>query len=134
MPERFVSEDIKPVTATCDTLLMSTGGPGLPREFLWRGRTVTITGIKRMWRETGKCSHGSREMYVRKHWFEVTTGAHETMKIFFERQNRGGRKGQRWWLFSILDPEGKPQEIADDGIAADNSGILPGRTGETGPA
>jgi hypothetical protein len=110
MPERFVSEAIKPVTATCDTILMSAGGPGFPREFIWRGRTVTITGVIRTWREMGKCSHGSPEMYVRKHWFEVSTETQETMKIYFERQDRGGRKGQRWWLFSIQNPEENPQE------------------------
>lgn len=108
MPERFVSEAIKPVTATCDTLHMAAGGPGLPRVFLWQGRTIYITGVTRMWRETGKCSHGSPELYVRKHWFEVTTEEGETMKIYFERQNRGGRKGQRWWLFSIREPDEKP--------------------------
>jgi len=105
MSERFVSEAIQPVTATCDTFLMAGGGPGLPRQFLWRERTVTIMEVNRSWRETGKCRHGSSEMYVRKHWFEVTTDIRETMKIYFERHDRGGRKGQRWWLFSIADAD-----------------------------
>jgi len=121
MSERFVSEAIKPVTATCATLLMAAGGPGLPREFLWRGRTVVIRDIKRTWRETGKCSHGSPELYVRKHWFEVTTDARETMKIYFERQDRGGRKGRRWWLFSIREADENQPEMADEGKSGDDS-------------
>lgn len=33
MSERFVSETIIPVTASCDTSRMAAGEPGLPREF-----------------------------------------------------------------------------------------------------
>jgi phosphoribosylglycinamide formyltransferase-1 len=103
MSERFVSEAIKPVTATYDAARMATGEPGLPRAFLWRGRTVEVVTVLRTWRETGKCHHGSPELYVRKHWYEVATGPHETMKIYFERQPRGPRRGERWWLFSIRE-------------------------------
>lgn len=105
MHERFVSEAITPVGATIDTAQMSAGEPGLPRQFLWRGRTVEIVAVLRSWHETGRCSHGSPEMYVRKHWFEVATASDGTMKIYFERQSRRGRKGTRWWLFSISGPE-----------------------------
>ena len=108
MPERFVDEAITPVVATLDTSRMAVGEPGLPREFLWRGRTVEIVAILRTWRETGKCRHGSPEMYVRKHWFEVVTASDGTMKIYFDRQPRRGRKGPRWWLFSVGDSEEGP--------------------------
>ena len=104
MRERFVDEAIIPVAATCDTSLMAAGEPGLPREFMWQGRTYEVLAVIRSWRETGKCSHGSPEMYVRKHWFEVATTSGETMKIYFERQPRRGQKGPRWWLFSIQEP------------------------------
>jgi len=69
--ERFVSEAIKPLTETADTSRMAIGEPGLPSEFVWRDRTVTVRKLLRSWRQTGKCRHGSPEMYVRKHWFEV---------------------------------------------------------------
>jgi len=104
MPERFVSEVIIPVVATCDTSRMAAGEPGLPREFVWRGQTVEIAAVLHTWRETGKCSHGSPELYVRKHWYEVVTTSDCTMKIYFDRQPRGRRKGGRWWLFSICEP------------------------------
>ncbi len=105
MPERFVSEAIRPLVARCDTLRMAVGEPGLPREFMWRGRTIAVAAVLRTWRETGKCRHGSPELYVRKHWFEVATTSNDTMKIYFDRQPRGGRKGARWWLFSICESE-----------------------------
>ncbi|MDH5512447.1 MAG: DUF6504 family protein [Gammaproteobacteria bacterium] len=105
MSERFVSEAIQPVTDTYDTARMAAGEPGLPRKFVWRGRTIAVGKILRTWRETGKCRHGSPERYVRKHWYEVTTTGHETMKIYFDRQPRGGRTTIRWWLFSINGPE-----------------------------
>jgi phosphoribosylglycinamide formyltransferase-1 len=103
MSERFISEAIKPVTKTADTSRMAIGEPGLPGEFVWRGKTVTVRAVLRSWRETGKCRHGSSEMYVRKHWYEVVTVSNGTMKIYFDRQARGGKAGARWWLFSIQD-------------------------------
>lgn len=62
---------------------MAAGEPGLPREFVWRGRTVRITAVLRTWRETGPCRHGSPERYVRKHWYEVATDSGGMMKIYF---------------------------------------------------
>lgn len=73
MPERLISEPIKPVTETADTSRMAIGEPGLPRKFVWRGRTITVQAVLRTWRETGRCRHGSSEMYIRKHWYEVET-------------------------------------------------------------
>ena len=108
MHERFVSEAITPVIATIDTSRMTAGEPGLPRQFLWRGRTIEIVAVLRAWHETGRCSHGSTEMYVRKHWYEVATTSDGTMKIYFERHPRRGLKGARWWLFSISEPEEGP--------------------------
>ncbi|MEJ2690380.1 MAG: DUF6504 family protein, partial [Deltaproteobacteria bacterium] len=73
------------------------------RQFVWRGRTIEIKAVLRCWRESGKCRHGSPEMYVRKHWYEVATVADGTMTIYFDRHPRRGRKEARWWLFSIRD-------------------------------
>ena len=89
---------------------MAIGEPGLPRQFVWRGRTVEITAVLRSWRETGRCRHGSDEMYVRKHWYEVATAADGAMTIYFDRHPRRGRKEPRWWLFSIEGPEKTAKE------------------------
>lgn len=101
MSEEFVSEAIKPVAGTFDTSRMASGEPGLPQEFIWRGRKISIVEVRRCWKETGPCHHGSGEQYVRKHWYEVVSATDEIMKIYFERQPRGGRKGARWWLFTV---------------------------------
>jgi hypothetical protein len=105
MPERFVSEVIRPVGPAWDTPRMAIGEPGLPGEFVWRGKTLKIDAVLRSWRETGKCRHGSPELYVRKHWYEVAVTGNITMKIYFDRHPRGKRKSDRWWLFSIREPE-----------------------------
>ncbi len=61
MPERFISEPIKFLTETADTSRMAIGEPGLPRQLVWRDRTITVKAVLRSWRETGKCHHGSPE-------------------------------------------------------------------------
>jgi phosphoribosylglycinamide formyltransferase-1 len=108
MSERFISEAIQPSVETYDTARMATGEPGLPREFTWRGQTIVVAGVLRTWRDTGKCRNGSPELYVRKHWFEISTTGGDTMKIYFDRQPRGGRHGARWWLFSLSEKEEAP--------------------------
>lgn len=106
MSERFVSEALEPVTADSDTGRMAVGEPGLPREFRWKGESLRIAAVLRTWRDTGPCRHGSGEVYVRKHWFEVATDSGQRMKIYFERQARArGAKAARWWLFSVEEPE-----------------------------
>jgi hypothetical protein len=105
LPERFISEVIRPVGTTFDTSRMAVGEPGLPREFMWRERTIKIAAFLRTWRETGKCRHGSPELYVRKHWFEVATTSNTLMKIYFDRQPRKKQLSDRWWLFTICEPE-----------------------------
>ena len=109
MTDRFISEAIKPVAATCDTSRMALGEPGLPGKFLWHDRTVRVGALRRAWRDTGPCHHGSGEMYLRKHWFEIDTGAGEIMKIYFQRQpGRGSKAGTgRWWLYSVREEDEK---------------------------
>jgi phosphoribosylglycinamide formyltransferase-1 len=80
MPERLISEALSPVAGTADVTRMAIGEPGLPRKFVWRGRTVMA--VFRSWRATGKCRHGSPAMYVRKHWYEVVTASDGTMKLY----------------------------------------------------
>jgi len=101
MRERFISEALEPLTAGADTARMAAGEPGLPKAFRWHGRVVEVREVLRSWKETGPCSHGSPELYVRKHWFELATSSGR-LKVYFERQPRRGGKGPRWWLFSLL--------------------------------
>ncbi len=101
---QFVGETIRPDTMTFNTSHMASGEPGLPAVFHWRWRTLRIAEVSRTWRETGPCDHGSREAYVRKHWFEVTTDTGEVLEIYFERRARPGDVKRRWWLLAIQEP------------------------------
>ncbi len=112
MSEQFVSEMIKPVAATCDTARMAAGEPGLPREFIWHGRNVRVVQVRRAWKTTGDCRHGSGEQYVRKHWYEVATADDGVMTVYFERTPRRGKSHERWWLFSV-NTDGSPPRTAD---------------------
>lgn len=100
MSDEFLSEPLTPVTETADTARMARGEPGLPRQFVWRGETVEIVEVRRAWHDTGPCSSGSDERYVRRHWYEVDTAGHGRLTIYFQRQARAGRGSPRWWLFS----------------------------------
>jgi hypothetical protein len=103
--ELFISEAIRPDVGTLDTRTMAPGEPGLPTVFYWKDQTIRIARVLRTWRGTGPCHHGSGEIYVRKHWFEVETDTGQIMKLYFERQARTKSKKQRWWLFTIQEPD-----------------------------
>jgi len=107
MAEQFISAAIQPIVGTFDAARMSTGEPGLPRQFRWRSQTIQIARVLKTWRETGPCHHGSGESYVRKHWFEVLTDCGDKMKIYFQRQPRSRKNKIRWWLFTVDTPENK---------------------------
>ena len=94
-PGAFIGEAITPVmTEAADTGRMAFGEPALPGEFRWRGGSFTIAGVVRRRKEHGACRNGSRESYLRKHWFEVVAGDGRTMTLYFERQpGRGGKPG-----------------------------------------
>ncbi|MGB0372537.1 MAG: DUF6504 family protein [Opitutales bacterium] len=98
--EQFVGEGIKPKGNTFNTAVMATGEPGLPEAFIWKGKTYGIQRVVEVWKELGSCSHGSRERYLRKHWYRVETDRELTMKIYFQRQSSGSAKS-RWRLYSI---------------------------------
>jgi len=104
--ERFVCEAIKPVRGAMDTLGMARGEPGLPLRFLWRGREYAVAEVLERWKETGPCTSGSGERYVRKHWFRVRTTTGEEMKLYCERRPRSGRERlKRWWLYTVADAQ-----------------------------
>jgi hypothetical protein len=105
MSEHFIGASIQPVEGTIDSAHMSSGEPGLPREFRWNDECLRIDRVLRTWRETGDCHHGSGERYVRKHWFEVVTDSGHRMKIYFQRQGRPGQKKDRWRLYTVAQAD-----------------------------
>ena len=112
--ERFVSEAVKPAAGTFNAYSMAAGAPGLPSAFVWRGRSFRVETVIKTWHTTGRCSHGSPEMYVRKHWFDVLTDTGCVMRLYFERHARRGKDpaGERWVLFSVRGEEcGEPDGV-----------------------
>jgi hypothetical protein len=102
---QFIEEAVAPDPASFDTARMAAGEPGLPRRFTWRGRVVEVAEVRRTWRETGPCRHGSGEQYVRKHWYEVRTADGDVMTLYFERSTRRpGARRRSWWLHTIGEP------------------------------
>jgi len=103
MAEKFISEQIVPLADPIDTGSMSKGEPGFPQRFKWQDTEYCVEEILEKWKGTAQCSHGSKEMYLRKHWYMVSTTTGETMKIYFERKPKSKRQAKtRWWLYSII--------------------------------
>jgi len=97
-----VGEQIRPVAGAIGTLGMTRREPGLPRRFTWRGEHYEVADVLERWKETGPCTSGSDERYVRKHWYRIRTTGGREMKVYFERQARRGRQQKsRWWLYTV---------------------------------
>ena len=110
MAERFVSEPIHPVIEALDLDNTPVGEPPLPKRFLWRDKEYTVDEVLAKWKETGRdATHGSKEQYLRKHWFRVRTTSGHVMTIYFERQPRSrAQRAARWWLFTLANEDGMP--------------------------
>jgi len=99
---RFIGEPIRPVAGSGDAAAMAQGEPGLPSRFRWRDAEFEVAAVLDRWRETGPCTSGSGERYVRKHWWRLRTVSGEEMEIYCDRQPRRGRNPKaRWWLFTV---------------------------------
>ena len=106
MDAHLISEPIKPVVSSMRPSWIARGEPDMPREFSWRGQVYTVAEVLDRWKETGPCTSGSDEQYVRKHWFRVRTTDGTEMSIYFERHAASRReRTRRWWLFSLTEKE-----------------------------
>jgi phosphoribosylglycinamide formyltransferase-1 len=103
--KQFISEPITPIEASFETVSMYTGEPGCPMQFVWRGTEYRVARILEKRKTTGPCRHGSRERYVRRHWFRVELTDGREMEIYFDRQPRVKDVKQRWWLATIVEKE-----------------------------
>jgi hypothetical protein len=102
MREEFVGEQISPVAGAIHALGMTRREPGLPRRLIWRGAQYEVAEVLERWKQTGPCTSGSGERYVRKHWYRVRTTDGQEMKLYFERQaRRGHQQKSRWWLYTV---------------------------------
>ncbi|MFC1739089.1 DUF6504 family protein [Planctomycetota bacterium] len=104
MEDKFISEPIKPVEGTFDTISMARGEPGLPSRFVWRDKEYVVVEVLDKWEELGRCKSGGPNMYLRKHWFKVRCSDGSEATIYFERQPRAKRKNKtRWWLYTVKE-------------------------------
>lgn len=102
----FVCEPLEPVAGTFDAGPMSRGEPGLPARFRWRGQEYRVVEVAKRWKSSGPCRHGSEEMYLRRHWFEIITEPRARMTVYFDRQARDrSRPKARWWVYSATSAE-----------------------------
>ena len=100
--ETFVGEPIAPKPGSFASSMMARGGPGIPRQFTWRGKTYEALGVIATWtsREPGK-GMDKGYTYVRKHFYRVKTTSGEIMTLEFDRKPQGPGGRQRWSLFSV---------------------------------
>ena len=104
MLEDFVSEQIIP-SGEFDPDTAIAGEPIFPHRFTWRNSEYIIDAILDTWKESGPCSSGGGEMYLRKHWYKIRTSTGLVMKLYFERQPRSKRqRTARWWLYTVETP------------------------------
>lgn len=106
MHGQFIGEEIVPLVDEFDYSASAPGEPAIPRKFTWRRETIEIRHILRKWKSSSGCRHGSKDRYVRRHWYEIRTMDNRVMTIYFDRQFRDPRGQKRgWWLLSMVVPE-----------------------------
>jgi hypothetical protein len=96
--EEFVSELLQP-GANPSAARMSRGEPGLPAQFRWRGKMFQIATVQQTWK-TSTPDRG--ELYLRRHWYRITTATGEVMTLYCLRQARSFQQRKaRWWVYSV---------------------------------
>jgi len=104
--EKLVSEALEPVfDGEAPETPIVAGEPVVPGAFWWRGALYPVVRILQAGRELGPCTHGSGEMYLRRHWYRIVSAEGLVMRIYFERRPRSsGKVTRRWWLYSVSAP------------------------------
>lgn len=113
---RSVLEPVEALPGAFDAGSLARGAPGVPRRFVWRGRTYEVEAVLGDDRAAGGVRRTNVEGYVRAHAFRVRTTTGEVMLL---SGARGPSRGaERWVLRSVEGPPAPPEgatERADDG-------------------
>lgn len=107
---RSVLEPVEALPGAFDAGSLARGAPGVPRRFVWRGRTYEVAALLGDDRAQGGTRRHNVEGYVRAHTFRVRTTTGETMVLSGARGTARGTA--RWVLRSV---EGGPDEAAPTG-------------------
>ncbi len=78
-------EPIVPEPGSFMTESMATGVPGVPRRFTVQGTPYEVARVLGIRKDTGPCTSGSGERYVRRHFFDVETTSGERMTLSVSR-------------------------------------------------
>ena len=103
----FISEHLQPVGGDY-ALPPAIGEPALPLRFKWRRKTHEVVRVRRRWKalEPDR-THGSGELYLRRHWFELEMDDGAVWTVYFLRQPGSQRSAKaRWWLYGVEPPAG----------------------------
>jgi hypothetical protein len=96
--DEFISEPITPTPGRFDASAMSRDEPGIPSEFIWRGKPCVVAQVLSTWKTTG---NDRGETYLRRHWFRILTTDGRQMTLYCERQARSKNPKSRWWIYSL---------------------------------
>jgi len=96
LTKQFISEPLRPLSESFDAGAMVHGEPGLPHAFEWRGETLEIKTVLKVWRST-KEDRGDH--YLARHWYEIETPDGRRCTIYFDRHAKSGKP--RWWLYTL---------------------------------
>ena len=99
--EQFISESITPRPGSFDSTAIARGEPSMPTHFTWRDTEYRVDEILEVYK-TSSTEAGSGEVYLRRHWWTVTTTTGDTMKIYCERQKNRKNAKARWFLYTLI--------------------------------
>lgn len=118
MAERLISEAIEPIWEGADIRPGATGAPVLPRRFRWRERDYEVLAVLEAGKGLGPCRNGSSERYLRRHWYRLRVGGGVEMRLYFDRQPKGGARGGARAGAKVVAAEGATEDRArTDGAA-----------------
>jgi hypothetical protein len=103
--DQFICEPLTPVRGSFDTAGMARGEPGLPLRFTWRGREHAVVNVLKVWKTSSR-EKGGTEIYLRRHWWTLTTDTGLTLTLYCDRQAKVRRRPKaRWWVYTVAADE-----------------------------
>lgn len=87
----------EPIEVDIDSMRAGNAAPACPDRFRWHGVDYRVERVVETWKSFSPKKRGHAGRYVRRHYFEVVTGA-GTMTLYCLRSPEPGRPA--WFLYS----------------------------------